>query len=157
MTLPVVKVMPRLFEYGVEYDAILMRQALIDVDHCEIEDIEKIFNVPASGLLARIIRYIDGESLDTPKMLEKERDPFWAIKCAYCEDWDAFKQRNGDVSELDHLRAYFWDEEFCEPKKAMAITHFALKKGLYLDEADVTISRRERAYFMDSGYKYEKD
>lgn len=152
------QIVPKLLEIGEYCNAILMCQALKDVNYCcSIDQINTILNVPAEGLLARILRYINGESLKIPEALNDEKYPFQAIKHAYCEDWEAFNSRGGDVSELEHLRAYFWDEPNCEPRQAMAITHFSLKKGLYLRDEDDRISRRERAFFIDSGYKYEEN
>lgn len=153
-----VLVEPKLFASGDAKDAIIMWQAYVDLDYCCFADeIETIFGIPAEALIARIYRYIDGLSLKEPEWLNKEQGPFWAIKAANCEEgWESFRDRNGHVSELDHLRAYFWDEPLVDPDPSMCITHFKKKTGAKLDPKDHTMSTNQKVRFESHGYQYSE-
>lgn len=161
-----VKVEPKLFCEGSVMDAILMWQAFEDLDYCcYLEEIETIFEVPAEILITRIYRYINGlpllnseDRLYSDRALNKEKGPFFAIKAAHCpEGWESFRDRNGSVEELDHLRAYFWEEKFVSPNKGMCITHFALKKGSKLEDVDYSISTDQKVRFENYGYEYAEE
>lgn len=146
---------PKLFAEGLIMNAILLWQAYEDLELCcYLEEIETVFGIPAVKLMARIEHYIDGEYLKEPEHLNYEKTPFKAIKYAHCaEGWENFVARNGRVEELDHLRAYFWDERVAG-ENLMCITHFRVKTGPKLDPKDHSISTDQKVRFEDYGYHY---
>ena len=148
-------IIPKRFYDGDVHESILLIQALCDLNFCyEPDEIEEIFGIPAIGLIERIRDYADGNPLEEPEALNKEKEPFWAIKYAYCDDWDAFIARNGSVEELQHLRAYFYHEK-SRPKNLMCITHFIQKIQAKLDPKDTEISRKQKNLFDRNGCFYE--
>lgn len=155
LPIPIPIPIPKRLYDGDVYESILLYQALKDVNFCFIPDeIEDIFGVPAFGLIERILDYADGNTLEEPEALNKEKEPFWAIKYAYCDDWDDFVARNGKVEELQHLRAYFYIEKN-NPKNLMCITHFIQKTQAKLDPKDTAMSRSQKAIFDRNGCYYE--
>lgn len=149
------KITPKLFYDGNVYESILLNQALCDLNFCsDPDEIEELFGIPAIGFIERILDYADGNPLEEPEALNKEQEPFWAIKYAYCENWPDFVARNGSVEELQHLRAYFYHEK-SRPKNLMCITHFIQKKQAKLDPQDTEISRNQKSLFDRNGCYYE--
>lgn len=148
---------PQLFWDGGEISAILMRQAFKDLDYCWcLGDVVNLFGVPAIGLMARIRRYTEGRQLIIPEQLNWEEAPFMAIKFAYCEDWEKFRDEKKSVDDLTHLRAYFWDQD-TEREKLMCITHFKIKTQAKLDPEDTRISRMERDHFLGTNCHYSDE
>lgn len=150
-------VRPQLFWDGQRRAAILMRQAFKDVKFCcDLSAMTEIFGIPAAGLMVRIKRYTDGRQLILPEEINEEVNPFYAIKYAYCEDWEKFKKEKRRVSDLAHLRAYFWDQ-ITKNEELMCITHFIVKNKKKLDPNDTNISRNERMYFLSTNCQYSTD
>ena len=149
------QVIPKLFYKGKVFNSILLNQALIDLNNCsDINEIEEIFGIPAIQLMERIKDYADGDPLEEPEEINKEQEPFWAIKYAYCEDWDAFVANDGKVEDLKHLRAYFYTEAL-RYEKLMCITHFKRKMQPKLSPQDTEISREQKKIFQRNGCCYE--
>lgn len=152
------KYIAKLFYEGHVRKAVALQQACTDLNgQFPLKNVSKLFDVPAAGLMARIRRYTDGRNLVIPEQLNQEKFPFWAIKYAFCDDWEAFnKQQNPNPADLQHLRAYFWNE-LNPSKELMCITHFWLKTQAKLHPADTAISHRERDEFYRNGCDYEED
>lgn len=139
---------PCLFYTGNLKKSIILEQAQKDTGGInKLNEVRYLFDIPARGLMARIRRYADGENLRKPEEINDEKFPFRAIKHAHCTDWKKFQEENGSVEDLDHLRAYFWDQD----EKIMCITHFILKKQKDLHPKDTKISLEEKDKFERNG------
>lgn len=148
---------PHLFYKGTVKISVILEQAQRDTNGInKLDRVKKLFEIPASGLVARIRRYVNGENLQKPKEVNDEKYPFKAIKHAYCSDWDKFREENGSVDNLEHLRAYFWD---CNEndEELMCITHFLKKKQKKLHPEDTKISLQEKDKFERNGFSYYED
>lgn len=148
---------PKKFYNGKLLVSVLMEQAYIDLGCChDIEKIKLIFGVPCFGLLARIRRHADARNLIHPEQINYEKYPFQAIKYTYCADWNSFRLNNGNISELLHLRAYFWEEKTLY-EQLMCITHFNLKTQEKLAPDDANKSHEQRDKFLKNGRYYCED
>lgn len=148
---------PQLFWEDDRFTVVLMRQAYKDLDYlwCLL-DVDRIFNVPAINLMARIRRHAQGRALTIPTQLNFEASPFYAIKSVECEDWELHKKEKRSWRELTQLRAYFWEED-STGENLMCITHFIIKTRRKLQPEDTEISRSERKYFLGTKCKYSAE
>lgn len=148
---------PRLFYSGTQKLAIALEQAQIDTKGiCNPQLIKTLFDVSAIKLMARIIRYTNGHQLRFPQELNYEGCQFYAIKSVNVpqEGWEKFIMRKGESCELEHLRAYFFEEVDANNDELVCITHFIKKETPKLQDEDRMISQLERDKFLRNGCDY---